>query len=145
MLRGIDSVCGMTLHPFAILQPSCIMSRPLILARLCGRGDLCEYKLISLFALGAPRVASCENSHQRFPVRPCLYRSQLRGRPPIQHRPIWGSIWGQEGGSKNDRFLGPPLGSSFCSSWALLASIVASWGPKWVPKWFQNGSQKRPP
>ena len=29
---------------------------------------------MSLFALGAPRVASCENSHQRFPVRPCLYR-----------------------------------------------------------------------
>ena len=88
--RGVLAAicCCIGLQPFAILQPFCIISLPLILARLCGHEGLCEYKLMSLFALGAPRVASCENSHQRFPVRPCLYRYEgsqvfkLRGRPP---------------------------------------------------------------
>ena len=60
------------------------MLLPLILARLCGHWDVCEHKLMSLFALGAPRVASCGNSHQRFPVPESAWqqeRSVLKGSP----------------------------------------------------------------
>ena len=119
------------------------MLLPLILARLCGHWDVCEHKLMSLFALGSPRVASCENSHQRFPVRPCLYRSERGGDgsqlrlSPSPDSSRFGVHFASTRGVKKRYLFGTP-------SWPPLGSLGAYSGPLGVPKGSQNGAKMGP-